>query len=147
MSPYITGHAELKDKFQSFMDQRKIKKIVGKNMLLFPKCDNKHWTLYVIVINTLGKDNVLPSSVLYFDSLVANIPPDTHFINTITNGIIAIYKMYDQVKESVHILNYESNASDDIRTLNNMPVKVINCKYIQYIYILTYSLTHFSLFK
>ena len=98
MSPYMTAHTDLREQFQSFMDQRKIKTIIGKNMLIFPKCDNKHWTLYVIVINTLGKDNLLPSLVLYFDSLVANIPPDSHFIKTITNGIKAIYQIYEQVK-------------------------------------------------
>ena len=64
--------------------------------------DGSNWKpgtyLYVVVIDPLKKKNILLSSILYFDSLVSYIPPDTIFIDTITTGILNSLKMYEKVK-------------------------------------------------
>ena len=136
MNPLMTSHQNLKEQFHKFRDHRRgVIKIIGKDMLLFPRCVDKHWTLYAVILNTPGNTNILPSSILYFNSLDTDTPPDYDFVQTVLQGIIETYKLYDTIKDNVIISNYESNVADDVRTLENIQLHVVDCKFI-----------HFSLF-
>ena len=132
MNPLMTAHPNLKEQFDKFRDRRGVTKIIGKDMLIFPRCVDKHWTLYAVNINTLSKTNILPSCVLYFNSLDTDTPPDKDFVKTVIDGIISIYKLYDTIKDNVIIPNYESNVTDDVKTLENIEVKVVDCKFIHF---------------
>ena len=132
MNPLTTAHSKLKEQFDKFRDRRGVTEIIGKDMLIFPRCKDKHWTLYVVNMNTLKKTNLLPSCVLYFNSLDTDIPPDKEFVKTVIDGIISTYKLYDTIKDNVVISNYESNVLDDVETLENIQVKVVDCKFINF---------------
>ena len=55
-------------------------KFVDKTIVLFPKCDSNHWSLYVL-FNVNGEYKYVERSILYLDSKLGE--PNIYFINSL----------------------------------------------------------------